>query len=235
MKKIKKFTLIELLVVIAIIGILSSMLLPSLGAAREKTKTAVCLSQLKQLGTAYIMYTDSNNGMFLPRIFSENQFWMGLLYPLHESEEVIQCPSVQHPVTSGWYWGDKEYAWGGDSSWMRYNGINARGSYGLNGFLYNDFSGDAFFDGFADVENASNTPVFSDSIWVDQWPRDTDSNPTDLNGGNTSSLHRIFMDRHYSKKINVIKMDNSAKIVNLSNILYLDWNKTITYRSIPVP
>ncbi|MCM8534783.1 MAG: type II secretion system GspH family protein [Lentisphaeraceae bacterium] len=52
----KKFTLIELLVVVAIIGILSSLLLPSLSNAREKTKTAVCLNNQKQVSLAINMY-----------------------------------------------------------------------------------------------------------------------------------------------------------------------------------
>lgn len=58
----KKFTLIELLMVIAIIGILASMLLPSLQKARAATITAVCMNNQKQLGIAFMNYTDSNNG-----------------------------------------------------------------------------------------------------------------------------------------------------------------------------
>ncbi|MCM8538567.1 MAG: type II secretion system GspH family protein [Lentisphaeraceae bacterium] len=57
----KYFTLIELLVVIATVGILMTILLPSLTKSREISKTAVCLSQLKQLSLAYNLYTGSNN------------------------------------------------------------------------------------------------------------------------------------------------------------------------------
>ena len=70
----KRFTLIELLVAIAIIGILVSLLAPSLKNARERGRQASCLSNTKSWGTAAMMYHDDNQ-----------KFWNALGWPYRTS------------------------------------------------------------------------------------------------------------------------------------------------------
>jgi prepilin-type N-terminal cleavage/methylation domain-containing protein/prepilin-type processing-associated H-X9-DG protein len=68
----RAFTLVELLVVIGIIALLLSILLPVFNRARAQANSVVCLSNLRQLGTAAIMFQDDHHGHVPP--CSDNQY-----------------------------------------------------------------------------------------------------------------------------------------------------------------
>ncbi|WDE99443.1 type II secretion system protein [Lentisphaera profundi] len=77
--KTNKFTLIELLVVVAIIGILASLLLPSLGKARKKGQVAVCTSNLRQINTAAFLYQDDSEGYYPAGSYANGVSWDDML------------------------------------------------------------------------------------------------------------------------------------------------------------
>jgi prepilin-type N-terminal cleavage/methylation domain-containing protein/prepilin-type processing-associated H-X9-DG protein len=56
------FTLIELLVVVAIIAVLVALLLPALNAARQTVRDTTCMSNLRQWGLGFIMFSNDNDG-----------------------------------------------------------------------------------------------------------------------------------------------------------------------------
>ena len=97
----KGFTLIELLVVIAIIAILAAILFPVFAKAREKARQTSCLSNLKQMGTALLMYAQDYDEVYMPSGYvipslgtdPNVNWWRFLIQPYIKNWQVFLCPS----------------------------------------------------------------------------------------------------------------------------------------------
>src|SRR6185369_4956247 len=70
--KSRAFTLIELLVVIAIIAILAALLLPALAASKAKAKRAECISNIKQIGVGFRLWSNDADDKFPWQVGSTN-------------------------------------------------------------------------------------------------------------------------------------------------------------------
>lgn len=93
------FTLIEILVVISIIALLLSIMMPALGAAKERARATVCLSNLRQIGLSALLYAEDHKD-FVPR---NGGHWIQLFMPYlgrkanqakdYREVKIYNCPS----------------------------------------------------------------------------------------------------------------------------------------------
>src|ERR1051326_1982805 len=100
------FTLIELLVVIAIIAILAEILFPVFAQPRDKARQATCLSNMKQLGTAQLMYNQDWDET-MPQAYhaladgSGDFPWYLIIQPYVKNTNIFRCPSDKNPFIAG--------------------------------------------------------------------------------------------------------------------------------------
>ena len=139
------FTLIELLVVIAIIAILAAILFPVFAQARAKARQTACISNLKQLGTATMMYVQDYDETYMPEI---NNWWCGgahwcgwgnppynlpapnanipvtwdmMVQPYMKSIRIITCPDDNLAPTTIPTYGTTERSYAIPTQFMDYN------------------------------------------------------------------------------------------------------------------
>ncbi len=112
MVRVKKgFTLIELLVVIAIIAILAAILFPVFSRAREQARKTQCLSNMKQIGTALMMYAqdwDETLPIWWPPCWGNPNYppgglyWTEALMPYLKNVDIFKCPSASGAQHQWW-------------------------------------------------------------------------------------------------------------------------------------
>jgi prepilin-type N-terminal cleavage/methylation domain-containing protein/prepilin-type processing-associated H-X9-DG protein len=109
----RAFTLVELLVVIGIIAVLIGILLPTLSKARKSARTTVCLSNLRQMGTAWVMYLSDTKGRLPYSVWHQQPpgftgaryndfvwhgYWFGILNDYRVGPGQMLCPEASAPA-----------------------------------------------------------------------------------------------------------------------------------------
>jgi prepilin-type N-terminal cleavage/methylation domain-containing protein/prepilin-type processing-associated H-X9-DG protein len=173
----RAFTLIELLVVITIIAVLAAILFPVFAQAKRAAKSAVCISNTKQMALAYVLYTQDYDDVTVPMYYydgdnsdtSDYQGWFsrfsatdytddpkkGLLYPYMRTTSVADCPDGAQLVglTGSAY---------GMNSWLVSDYVLPNDPYGVVNLMGIPYS---------KIEEPADTVAFGDSAQYGFWDK----------------------------------------------------------------
>ena len=220
------------MIVIAILGILASLLQPTMKKIISSATTLTCAQNLHNFYNATNFYYDDNDGYFVPYAWRpkdpklKQEMWFELLEQYHDRlAEARICPSTSLKTRGGW--GSTTFTW----NWRGYHG-----SYAFNSYFHSVYyrwgntleEMPAWFPNlhFIKMQNVkfpSSTGMITDSSWVDAWPRNHQgSSRSAAIGGQAreSSMGRIAVNRH-DWATNVLKADGSVGYHKLEEL----WSK----------
>lgn len=223
------FTLVELLVVIGIIAVLIGILLPVLNGARQSAQSTQCLSNVRQLVTACILYTNENHGFWPPAAADEDSTnllrWHGSRAtaadvfemkrdpsPLRPylSEGIKTCPSLQKDLLAGAEAGAGGYGYNQDylGSWLADYGA----AWPLPADAYTRCAKMAQIKNtsekiaFADTASAVNYDMVTFTATKGLFEYSFVNEPINAYGHNQPSLHF----RHKGRRVNIAWTDGHA-------------------------
>ena len=203
----KPFSLVELLVVIAIIGILSSLLLPSLGNARKASQRSVCVNNLKQQNVALFLFNDDAEFMPLAPIGNDASQWKSQLFSymgdigdatdFHRAElgeGAFLCPNSNSAATDLGMKGGYGY-----NPYLNYTA----GIFGTERVTFNEISDPT--ETVATADNSDNSLV-----WLDAWILWPSAGEFWVSSRHKNGLNLMWVDGHVSqeKRVTVLAGKN---------------------------
>jgi prepilin-type N-terminal cleavage/methylation domain-containing protein/prepilin-type processing-associated H-X9-DG protein len=254
------FTLVELLVVIGIISVLVAMLLPALQKARDQATLVSCLSNLRQIQMAHLMYMQDEKGRLIPE-WTAAPLWPYLLKKYYgrlpnatvsntdTRDKILICPRISNrdmpEIFASPYNGSAEGPW---EPYLTNHSSMGRiiASYGYNRYMYNTY--DPFKPGRQQAgywmtqnrrvtfwklqqERMGPIPMFFDSRSRDAA---VDTGQLQYYPYTTSTQMSFNAIRRHGRVTNVAFTDGSARTIPLPELWAQKWSAVYQY-TIPGP
>lgn len=243
----------ELLVVIAIIGILAALLLPVLGAAKDRARNATCLSNLRQWGITWRLYADENNDYFMTGTHTQwprGEWVLSFTNGYPQKPPLLLCPKAADRRGQGegelHVSADDPNAvdWGGPTTAYDFpipdpaspNSL-LLASYGANCWIFNPDtnniqgrSADLHWRRYEAVPEPSTTPLFGDAMWRGAGPFENDIAPDfngewwGMEGSDWAEMWGFAITRH-AKGVNLLFFDSSVRYSRARDLWQLPWHK----------